>query len=113
MIAIAAVSLALLTGATTPHAAVQRFIANHSPADACAQLAPSYKASLAKQYGPCLVGMRSQPKATHIRTFAEKITGAKATVDAAYTVGPSHLKELYRLTRVKGVWLITGSKQIP
>jgi hypothetical protein len=113
MVAIAAVAVALLAGAQTPHAAVQRFIANHTPADACAQLAPAYKASLAKQYGPCIAGMRHQPKATHIRTSAEKIAGSKATVIASYDVGPSRFKERYALVRSQGAWLITGSKQIP
>ena len=113
MVAVAAVAAALLAGATTPHAAVQRFIANRTPADACAQLAPSYKAALAKQYGPCVVGMRHQPKASHIRTSGEKIAGSKATVIASYIVGPSHFKERYTLTRSRGVWLITGAKQIP
>ena len=113
MIRVAAVALALLAGAKTPHDAVHRFIANASPADACAQLAPVYKAAIAKQYGPCLAGMKIQPKATHIRTSRERITGAKATVDASYDANGAHFKERYSLVRSRSIWLITGSRQIP
>ncbi len=109
---LAAVVLAL-AGAKTPHAAVLRFIENHSPADACAQLAPAYKSAIAKQYGPCLAGMRIQPKATHVRTYNEKVAGAKATVDASYDASGRHFTELYTLARRHGIWLITGSKQLP
>jgi hypothetical protein len=42
VIRVAAVALALLAGAKTPHDAIYRFIANKSPADECAQLAPAY-----------------------------------------------------------------------
>jgi len=83
VIRVAAVALVLLAGAKTPHDAVYRFIANRSPADACAQLAPAYRAAIAKQYGPCLAGMKIQPKATRIRTFRQRITAARATVDAS------------------------------
>lgn len=113
MIRVAAVALALLAGAKTPHDAVYRFIANKSPADACAQLAPAYKTAIAKQYGPCLAGMRVQPKATHIRTFRERITGSKATVDASYDANGSHFKERYALVRTRQIWLITGARTIP
>ena len=113
MILVAAIALVLLAGARTPHDAVYRFIANKSPADACAQLAPAYKAAIAKQYGPCLAGMRVQPKATRIRTFRERITGTKATVDATYDANGSHFKERYTLVRTRQIWLITGSKIIP
>ena len=114
MIRVAAVALVLLAGAKTPHDAVFRFIANKSPTDACAQLAPTYKASIAKQYGPCLAGMRIQPKATHIRTFRQRITGSKATVDASYDANGRHWKERYTLVRTRArIWLITGSKQLP
>ncbi|HST15339.1 MAG TPA: hypothetical protein VLJ44_10875 [Gaiellaceae bacterium] len=113
MIRIAALALVLLAGARTPHAAVYRFIDNRSPADACAQLAPAYKTAIAKQYGPCLAGMRIQPRATHIRTSRERITGAKATVDASYDASGGHFKERYTLVRTRGIWLITGSKTIP
>ena len=113
MIRVAAVALVLLAGAKTPHDAVYRFIANKSPVDACAQLAPAYKAAIAKQYGPCLAGMKIQPKATHIRTFRQRITGAKATVDASYDANGSHFKERYTLARSHGIWRITGSKVIP
>jgi hypothetical protein len=107
-------ALVLLAGAKTPHEAVYRFIANTSPADACAQLAPAYKAAIAKQYGPCLAGMRIQPKATHISTFRQRITGTKATVDATYDANAHHFKERYTLVRTKTtIWLITGAKQIP
>jgi hypothetical protein len=113
MIRLLAIGLVALAGAKTPHDAVIRFIENHSPADACAQLAPAYKASIQKQYGPCLQGMKVQPKATHVKTFGEKITGSKATVDASYDVSGGPYKERYTLIRSKGIWLITGSKQIP
>jgi hypothetical protein len=113
VIRVAALALVLLAGAKTPHDAVHRFIANAAPADACAQLAPAYKAAITKQYGPCLAGLRVQPKATHIRTFRQRITGAKATVDASYDANGSHFKERYALTRTHGIWLITGSKTIP
>jgi hypothetical protein len=114
VIRVAAVALVLLAGAKTPHEAVYRFIANTTPADACAQLAPAYKASIAKQYGPCLAGMRVQPKATRIRTSRERITGTKATVDAAYDANGQHFKERYTLVRTKTrIWQITGSRQVP
>jgi hypothetical protein len=113
VVAVLAVALTLLAGAKTPHDAVVRFIENHSPADACAQLAPSYQAAIAKQYGPCLKGMQVQPKATHVRTSHERITGSKATVDAAYDASGRHFKEVYNLVRSNGIWLITGSKQLP
>ena len=105
--------LVVLAGAKTPHAAVLRFIENQSPADACAQLAPAYKKAIAKQYGPCLEGMQIQPKATHVRTSRERIHGTKATVDASYDANGQHFKERYTLVRSHGIWLITGSKQIP
>lgn len=113
MIAVLTAVVLALAGAKTPHAAVLRFIENHSPADACAQLAPAYKKSIEEQYGPCLAGMRVQPKATHVRTYNEKITGSKATVDASYDASGRHFTELYSLERVHGSWLITGSKQLP
>ena len=106
-------ALVVLAGAKTPHEAVYRFIANKTPADACAQLAPAYKVAIAKQYGPCLAGMRIQPKATHIRTSRERINGTKATVDATYDANAHHFKERYTLVRSHRIWLITGSKQIP
>jgi|SRR4051794_19669222 hypothetical protein len=113
MIRAAAVALVLFAGAKTPQDAVHRFIANTSPVDACAQLAPAYNAAIAKQYGPCLAGMRVQPKATHIRTSRERITGTKATVDASYDTSGGHFKERYTLVRSHRIWLITGSKVIP
>ena len=113
MIRAAAVALALLAGAKTPHDAVYRFIADKSPADACAQLAPAYKAAIAKRYGPCLAGMKVQPKATHIRTSRERISGVKATVDASYDANGGHFKERYTLVRTRRIWLIEGAKQIP
>ena len=112
MLAVLAAAFVLATGAHTPQAAVLRFIANHSPADACAQLSPAYKAAIAKQYGPCLAGMKVQPKASHIRVFHPTIAGAKATVEATYTTPGGSFHELYRLARVHRVWLITGSKQL-
>jgi hypothetical protein len=57
--------------------------------------------------------MRVQPKATRIRTSRERITGAKATVDASYDTSGGHFKERYTLVRTRGIWLITGSKTIP
>jgi hypothetical protein len=57
--------------------------------------------------------MRVQPKATRIRTSRERITGAKATVDASYDTIGGHFKERYTLVRTRGIWLITGSKTIP
>ena len=108
-----AVAAVLLAGAKTPHAAVPRFIENHSPADACAQLAPAYEHAIAKQYGPCLQGMQIQPKATHVRTSRERVHGATATVDASYDASGRHFKERYTLVRSHGIWLITGSRQIP
>jgi hypothetical protein len=113
MIRVLLVALAISTGAHSPKEAVQRFIENRSPADACAQLAPAYKAAIAKQYGPCLQGMQIQPKATHIRVYDQRITGAKATVQARYDANGSSFHELYRCALMHGVWLITGSKQIP
>ncbi|HVU77288.1 MAG TPA: hypothetical protein VHC67_06880 [Gaiellaceae bacterium] len=113
MLRAAAVALVALAGARTPHEAVLRFIENHSPKDACAQLAPAYKAAIAKQYGPCLAGMQVQPKATHVRTSNERITGTHATVVAAYDASGRHFSERYTLVRAHGAWLITGSKQIP
>lgn len=113
MLRLLAIGLVVLAGAKTPHEAVLRFIENRSPQDACAQLAPAYQRSLARQYGPCLAGMRRQPKATRIRVSNERITGSKATVDAAYDVPGAHFKERYALVRAHGVWLITGSRQIP
>jgi hypothetical protein len=113
MIRALALAAVLVAGAKTPHEAVHRFIANRSPADACAQLAAAYKASLAKQYGPCLAGMRVQPKATHIKTSNERIAGPRATVDASYDVPGAHYRERYALVRAHGIWLIAGSKQIP
>ncbi len=113
MIRATVVVLAVLAGAKTPHAAVLRFIENHSPADACAQLAPAYEQAIAKQYGPCLQGMRVQPKATHVHTSRERIHGSTATVDAAYDANGQHFREIYTLVRRHGVWLITGSRQLP
>ncbi|HZQ80346.1 MAG TPA: hypothetical protein VFB25_00060 [Gaiellaceae bacterium] len=113
MAAVLAIALVLLAGARTPHDAVLRFIENHSPKDACAQLAPAYERAIAKQYGPCLQGMRVQPKATHVRTYNEKIHGARATVDASYDASGQKFTELYSLEKTHGIWLITGSKQIP
>jgi hypothetical protein len=110
---LAAIALVALAGARTPHDAVLRFIENRSPQDACAQLAPAYKASLKAQYGPCFAGMRVQPKATHVRTSNERIHGTAATVDAAYDASGQHFRERYTLARAKGVWLITGAKQLP
>jgi hypothetical protein len=57
--------------------------------------------------------MRVQPKATHIRTFRERITGSKATVEASYDANGSHFKERYALVRTRQIWLITGAKTIP
>jgi len=102
----------VLAGAHTPQAAVLRFIENHSPADACAQLAPAYKAAIAKEYGPCLAGMKIQPKASHVRVFHTKISGSKAALEATYSTSGGSFHELYRLARAHGVWLITGSKQL-
>ena len=112
MFAVLAAAVVLAAGAHTPQAAVLRFIENHSPADACAQLSPAYKASLAKQYGPCLAGMKIQPKASHVRVFHTKIAGAKATLEATYTTPGGSFHELYRLVHAHGVWLITGSKEL-
>jgi hypothetical protein len=108
-----AIALILLAGAKTPHEAVLRFIENRSPQDACAQLAPAYAKAIAKQYGPCLQGMKIQPKATHIRTYDQKVRETKATVDASYDANGAHFTELYSLEKTHGIWLITGSKQIP
>ena len=113
MVRLLAIALVALAGARTPHDAVQRFIENHSPKDACAQLAPAYKASIQSQYGPCLKGMQIQPKTTHVKTSRERISGAKASVDASYDASGQHFKERYTLIRSNGIWLITGSKQIP
>ncbi|HEY6960333.1 MAG TPA: hypothetical protein VI408_00445 [Gaiellaceae bacterium] len=113
MIRALVIAVTLLAGATTPHEAVLRFIENRTPKDACAQLAPAYQASLAKQYGPCLAGMRHQPKATHISVSRERITGTRATVYASYDVPGGHFRERYTLTRTHGVWLITGARPIP
>jgi hypothetical protein len=107
---VAAVALA---GAHSPKEAVQRFIENRSPADACAQLAPAYKASIQAQYGPCLQGMKIQPKATHIQVYGQKIKGSKATVQARYDANGSSFHELYTCALAHGIWQITGSKQIP
>jgi hypothetical protein len=52
MFAVLATAIVLAAGAHTPQAGVLRFIENHSPADACAQLAPAYKAAIARQYDP-------------------------------------------------------------
>jgi hypothetical protein len=112
VLAVLAAALVLAAGAHTPQAAVLRFIENHSPADACTQLAPAYKASLARQYGPCLAGMKVQPKAGHVRVFHTKIDGSKATLEATYTTPGGSFHELYRLIHTHGVWLITGSKQL-
>jgi hypothetical protein len=112
MLAVLAIAVALAPGAHTPQAAVMRFIEDHSPADACAQLSPAYKASLAKQYGPCLAGMKVQPKATDVRVFNIKIIGSKATVEATYDTPGGRFHELYRLLRTHRVWLITGAKQL-
>ena len=112
MLAALAAALTLATGAHTPQAAVLRFIEDHSPADACAQLAPAYKASLAKQYGPCLSGMKIQPKASHVRVFHTRIAGSKATLEATYTTAGGSFHELYRLEHTHGIWLITGSKAL-
>ena len=112
MLAVLAVALALAGGAKTPHDAVLRFIENHSPADACAQLAPAYKKAIEASYGPCLAGMRVQPKATRIVVSHEQIHGTKATVVASYHANGSNFRERYALARTKGIWLITGSRQI-
>ena len=113
MVGVLAVALALAAGAHSPKEAVQRFIENRSPADACAQLAPAYKAAIQKQYGPCIQGMKIQPKATHIRVYDQKIKGAKATVQARYDANGASFHELYTCALSHRVWLITGSKQIP
>ena len=112
MLAVLLAVLALAGGAKTPHDAVQRFIENHSPADACGQLAPEYKASLAASFGPCLAGMRNQPKTKHVKVFNERIAGAKATVEATYETSRGSFHERYRLERRGKAWLITGSVQI-
>ena len=113
MIAILAAVLALIVPAHTPQEAVLRFIENRSPADACAQLAPAYEQSLRAQYGPCIAGMKHQPKASRVRVFAVRIRGGKATLQATYTTPGGRFHELYRLERVKTAWLITGSKLLP
>src|SRR5579862_6082811 len=107
MVALLAAVMLAIAGAKTPHAAVLRFIENHSPADACAQLAPAYKAAIAKEYGPCLAGMKIQPKASHVRVFHTKISGSKAALEATYSTSGGSFHELYRLARAHGVWLIT------
>jgi hypothetical protein len=112
MLAVLATVLVLAAGARTPQAAVLRFIENHSPADACAQLAPAYKAAITKQYGPCLAGMKIQPKTSHVRVFDTKITGSKATLEATYSTSGGSFHELYRLVQTHGIWLISGSKQL-
>lgn len=113
MVAIAALVVALIVPAHTPRDAVLRFIENRSPADACAQLAPAYEKSLLAQYGPCLAGMKVQPKASKVRVFAVKITGTRATAEATYRTPGGRFHELYRLVHVKSAWLITGSKLLP
>jgi hypothetical protein len=112
VIAVLAVALAL-AGAHSPKEAVQRFIENRSPADACAQLAPAYKAAIQSQYGPCIQGMKIQPKATHIQVSDQKIKGTKATVEARYVANGTKFHELYTCAMAHGIWQITGSKQIP
>jgi hypothetical protein len=113
VIQILAIAAILITGAKTPHEAVQRFIGNRTPADACAQLTPAYQARLAKEFGPCVIAMRHQPEATRIRTSRERIAGAKATVDASFYANNLHFTERYTLIRLHGAWRITGGRQIP
>lgn len=112
MLAALFVGLSLAAGAPAPHDAVLRFIENRSPADACAQLAPAYKASLAASYGPCLAGMRRQPKALRVKVLGETITASKATVRATYVANSTRFNERYRLSRIEGRWLITDAAQI-
>jgi hypothetical protein len=113
MIAALVAALAIATGAHSPKEAVQRFIENRSPADACAQLAPAYKKAIQAQYGPCVQGMQIQPKATHIRVYNQKVNGPNATVEARYDANGTSFHERYTCARSHGVWQITGSKQIP
>ena len=49
-----------------------------------------------------LAGMKRQPGATHIRVFNPKVTGVKATVEAAYDANGSSFHERYRLSRATG-----------
>ena len=57
--------------------------------------------------------MQIQPKATHIKVYDQRITGAKATVEARYEANGASFHELYHCILAHGVWLISGSKQVP
>jgi hypothetical protein len=106
------VAVALLAGARTPQAAVQRFVHPVSPADACAQLAPAYRKRIEAQYGPCVAGMAKNPKTTHVVFSHVAITGSRATLQVSYDANGSPIRERYSLARSSGIWLITGARQL-
>jgi len=108
---VVAIALAA-AGARTPQDAVHRFIQPRSPKDACAQLSPAYRKATEARYGPCLAGMSIQPKATRLVISQVHVTGTHATLVAAYSANARRFRERYTLARVKGVWLITGAKQL-
>jgi len=93
----------------TPQEAVQRFLEPRSAADACAQLSRPYQKHLARQYGPCLVAVKANPKVTHLVISNVVVNGKNATLKATYRMPTGPAREFFSLREVKLTWLISGA----
>ena len=91
---------------------MQRFVHPVSARDACAQLAPAYRKQIQAAYGPCVAGIARNPKTSHLVFSHVVIAGTHARLQIAYQANGGTLRESYTLSRSKGTWLITASRQL-
>jgi hypothetical protein len=94
----------------TPQEAVQRFLEPRTPADGCAQLSRPYQKHLSRQYGPCLVAIKGNPKVTHLVISHVVVKGKQATLKATYRVPTGPATEYFSLSQIKHTWLISGAQ---
>ena len=105
-----ALVVAAAAGAHTPQGAVKRFIEPRSAKDACAQLAPAYRKRLEETYGPCVPGIKKNPRATNLVISHVVVHGKHATLEADYRVPGSTVYESYSLVKHHHIWLSTGAR---
>jgi hypothetical protein len=99
------------TVTNTPQEAVQRFLEPRSAVDACAQLSRPYLKRFARLYGrPCPAAVKENPRVTHLVMSHVVVNGKNATLKATYRVPAGPGASYFRLTLIKGTWLISGAQ---
>jgi len=98
--------------APDPRPVVRTFLLRPSPARACAQLSPRYRAELAARYGPCVDAIKANPTVTRIRFSNLHLSRTRAVLDVRYLAGGRPVAERMTLVVIRGAWRIDGARPL-